>query len=67
MNIDSIGTHKYPISQLLDPETKHVYEVPKYQREYVWYIKEWEAFFDDLYENENGYYLASVFILRMIR
>ena len=60
MNIDSIGTHKYPISQLLDPETKHVYEVPKYQREYVWYIREWEAFFDDLYENENGYYLGSI-------
>ena len=60
MNIDSIGTHKYPISQLLDPESKHVYEVPKYQREYVWYIKEWEAFFDDLYENENGYYLGSI-------
>ena len=60
MNIDSIGTHKYPISQLLDPETRHVYEVPKYQREYVWYIREWETFFDDLYENENGYYLGSI-------
>lgn len=60
MNINSINAQQYPISALLDPDSKHEYEIPKYQREYVWYTKEWEAFFDDLIENDPGYYLGSI-------
>ena len=60
MNINSINVNKYPISQMLDSESKVVYEIPKYQREYIWGIKQWEALFDDLTENEDGYFLGSV-------
>lgn len=60
MNIKNINVNKYPISQILDPESRVVFEIPKYQREYIWNSKQWEAFFDDLIENENGYFLGSI-------
>ena len=30
MNINNINVNKYPISQILDPESKTIYEIPKY-------------------------------------
>ena len=60
MNIKNINVNKYPISQMLDPESKIVFEVPRYQREYVWGAKQWEQLFDDLTENNNGYFLGSI-------
>lgn len=60
MNINNISVNKYPISQILDPESKAVYEIPKYQREYTWGPKQWEALFDDLMEHGEGYFLGSI-------
>ena len=60
MNINNISVNKYPISQILDPESKAVYEIPKYQREYTWGPKQWEALFDDLMEHGDGYFLGSI-------
>lgn len=36
-----------------------IYRIPKYQREYTWGINEWNALFNDVTENENGYFLGS--------
>ena len=60
MNINSINVNKYPVSQVFDPESKVVFEIPKYQREYTWGTREWEALFDDLVENDDGYFLGSI-------
>ena len=60
MNINNINVNKYPISQMFDPESKTVFEVPKYQREYVWGLREWTALYDDLFENAEGYFLGSI-------
>ena len=60
MNLNNIFVNKYPISQILDPESKAVYEIPKYQREYTWGLKQWEALFDDLMEHDEGYFLGSI-------
>lgn len=60
MNINNINVNKYPISQVFDPETKVVFEIPKYQREYTWGSGEWEALFDDITENDDGYFLGSI-------
>ena len=60
MNINNISVNKYPISQMFDPDSKIVFEIPKYQREYVWTVREWEALYDDLIENDEGYFLGSV-------
>ena len=60
MNINNISVNKYPVSQILDTESKAVYEIPKYQREYTWGVKQWEALFDDLMEHDEGYFLGSI-------
>jgi len=60
MNINNINVNKYPVSQVLDPDSKVVFEIPKYQREYTWGTREWEALFDDLIENDDGYFLGSI-------
>lgn len=60
MNINNINVNKYPISQILDPESKTIYEIPKYQREYIWGTKQWEELFNDLMENGSGYFLGSI-------
>ena len=52
MNTSNINVNKYAISRMFDSE-KYIYEIPKYQREYIWSGREWEALFDDLTENEN--------------
>ena len=54
MNTNSINVNKYAISKMFDSESKEIYEIPKYQREYIWAGREWEALFDDLTENEEG-------------
>lgn len=36
-----------------------IYRIPKYQREYTWGTNEWNALFNDVTENENGYFLGS--------
>lgn len=54
------SVNNYPISQLFDIEANVVYTVPRYQREYTWGIGEWEKLFDDIIENDNGYFLGSI-------
>ena len=50
----------YPISQLLDVDANLIYVIPKYQREYSWGKRQWEVLFDDLLENDRGYFLGSI-------
>jgi uncharacterized protein with ParB-like and HNH nuclease domain len=54
------SVNNYPISQLFDIESNIVYNIPRYQREYTWGKWEWENLFDDILENENGYFLGSI-------
>lgn len=50
----------YPISQIFDIETKIVYKIPRYQREYSWGRTQWEKLIDDILDNTPGYYLGSI-------
>ena len=45
---------------MFDPDSRTVFEIPKYQREYVWGTREWAALYDDLFENGEGYFLGSI-------
>ena len=54
------SVNNYPISQLFDPDSKVVYAVPRYQREYTWGKGQWEKLFDDILENQLGYFLGSI-------
>lgn len=65
MNINNINVNKYPVSQMFDPDSRVVFEVPKYQREYVWGTREWAALYDDLFENTEGYFLGSIICINI--
>ena len=58
MSIKSVN--QYPISQLFDADGKMVFEIPKYQREYTWGSSQWENLFDDLLDNQPGYFLGTI-------
>ena len=50
---------QYPISEVFSNQNSAVYRIPKYQREYTWGMKDWDALFDDVIDNEEGYFLGS--------
>ena len=54
------SVNNYPVSQLFDTENQISYVIPLYQREYSWTKSQWETLFDDIIENENGYFLGSI-------
>ncbi len=54
------SVNNYPVSQLFDIEAGVVYAIPRYQREYTWKMNQWEALFDDVEENNPGYFLGSI-------
>lgn len=58
MTIKSSDTQK--ISQIFTVDTRIFYNIPKYQREYTWGNSECEKLFNDIIENENGYFLGSL-------
>lgn len=54
------SVNNYPVSQLFDIEAGVVYAIPRYQREYTWKKDQWESLFDDVEENDPGYFLGSI-------
>ena len=50
----------YRLSQLFDDNARVVYQIPRYQRPYTWNKKHWEDLFDDVLENDPGYFLGSI-------
>jgi uncharacterized protein with ParB-like and HNH nuclease domain len=54
------SANQYPVSDILDIDKNIKYYIPKYQREYIWGKEEWEYLFNDLYDNDKGYFLGSV-------
>ena len=54
------SVNNYPVSQLFDIEASVVYAIPRYQREYTWSTTQWETLFDDVQENDPGYFLGSI-------
>lgn len=54
------SVNNYPVSQLFDIEAGVVYAIPRYQREYTWGKYQWENLFDDMLENDPGYFLGSI-------
>jgi len=54
------SVNNYPVSQLFDTNSRVVYAIPRYQREYIWSKTQWEHLFDDVQENAPGYFLGSI-------
>ena len=53
-------TDPYEISQIFSNDKSVSYYIPKYQREYTWGKKEWGLLFNDVIENDKGYFLGSI-------
>ena len=47
------------ISQIFSIDDKTMYQIPKYQRKYTWGQNEWNLLFNDIIENNDGYFLGS--------
>ena len=50
------------VSQVL-PDDKIIYKIPKYQRKYTWGQNEWDLLFNDIIENDEGYFLGSTILV----
>jgi hypothetical protein len=49
-----------PVSFYFSPDGMTSFFIPKYQREYVWGLKNWDALFNDLEESPAGHFLGSI-------
>lgn len=54
------NTSNKPLSELFSADNLVSYQIPKYQREYIWSKWNWEALFDDIEESEGGHFLGSI-------
>lgn len=52
--------NKYHIYEILSPDGNFYYTIPKYQREYTWSYREWEALYNDISENNDEYFIGSI-------
>lgn len=54
------NTSNKPLSELFSADNLVSYQIPKYQREYIWSKWNWEALFDDIEESDGGHFLGSI-------
>lgn len=54
------SVNKYHIYEILSADGNFYYTIPKYQREYTWGGREWEALYDDISENNEEYFIGSI-------
>lgn len=52
--------NKYQVYQIFSEEDTIQYQIPKYQREYMWTQQYWEQLIKDLLENNVGYFLGPI-------
>ncbi len=60
MDVRNLNLASRPISELFGDNPELLYEMPKFQREYVWKKNDWEKFFKDLTSEDNGHFLGSI-------
>lgn len=54
------NVNKYHVYEIFSSDGNFYYSIPKYQREYTWSYREWEALYDDISENNDGYFIGSI-------
>lgn len=47
------------VADIFSINSDRIYRIPKYQREYTWGTRDWNALFKDVTENGSGYFLGS--------
>lgn len=56
-----------PVYELLNPEQDLVHAIPRYQRAYAWGKNQWEKLFEDLQDNDPGYFLGSIICINQTK
>lgn len=51
------------VADIFSINSDRIYRIPKYQREYTWGTRDWNALFKDVTENGSGYFLGSYLIV----
>lgn len=52
------------VANVLSTDDKKIYRIPRYQREYTWRQHNWASLYDDVFDNEPGYYLGSIIVIQ---
>lgn len=60
MDVRNLNLASRPISELFGDNPELLYEMPKFQREYVWSNNDWDKFFKDLTAEDTGHFLGSI-------
>ena len=47
------------VADIFSINSDKIYRIPKYQREYTWGVNDWDALFNDVTDNDYGYFLGS--------
>lgn len=54
------SVHDYQIDDAFKKDAGFCYIIPKYQREYTWGQSQWKDLYDDICDNDNGYFIGSI-------
>lgn len=54
------SVHDYQIDDVFKKDASFHYVIPKYQREYTWGTNQWKDLYDDIFENDFGYFIGSI-------
>ena len=54
------SVHDYQIDDVFKKDAGFCYVIPKYQREYTWGQYQWKDLYDDICENDYGYFIGSI-------
>ena len=54
------------LSKIIDSThgAREHYRIPKYQREYTWGKRNWEILVQDIDENDSGYFMGAIIVVR---
>ena len=59
-----IETNSFNAYSIFANENNPIFEIPPFQREYSWNKKNWETFFNDLVEFNQGYFIGSMIFVK---
>lgn len=51
------------VANILSTDMLKIYDIPRYQREYTWNQRDWSNLYDDITQNDAGYFLGSFIVV----
>lgn len=51
------------VANILSTDMLKIYDIPRYQREYTWNQRDWANLYDDITQNDAGYFLGSYIVV----